>query len=297
MNQRRTPSRTSSRTPTNHKARKRFGQNFLVDNAIITGIVRAVSPARDDALVEIGPGQGAITGPLLELVDQLNVIELDRDLIPILLAQFANYRGLKIHQSDALMFDFNSLFKNGKKLRIVGNLPYNISTPLMFKLLELSNDVSKPTESGTQENIVQDMHFMLQKEVVLRLVAQPGDKNYGRLSIMAQYYCQVESLIDVPPESFEPSPKVDSGVVRLTPFSALPHTALNLKNFDTLVKTAFQQRRKTLRNGLKSLVGDEDAERVGLNLSLRAENISPEEYVRLSNELWGQAPIPPKADA
>ncbi len=289
MNQRRTPS--------GHKARKRFGQNFLIDNAVINGIVRAVSPARDDALVEIGPGQGAITGPLLELVDQLHVIELDRDLIPVLLAQFANYRGLKIHQSDALKFDFNSLCENGKKLRIVGNLPYNISTPLMFKLLELGNNVSGSSATPPKEHIVHDMHFMLQKEVVLRLVAQPGDKNYGRLGIMAQYYCQVESIIDVPPESFEPPPKVDSGVVRLTPFSVLPHPALHLKNFDTLVKTAFQQRRKTLRNGLKSLVSDEDAERVGLNLSLRAENISPEEYVRLANDLWGESPIPPNESA
>lgn len=281
------------RTPTGHKARKRFGQNFLVDNGVINGIVRAVSPRRDDALVEIGPGQGAITGPLLELVDRLNVIELDRDLIPVLLAQFANYRGLKIHQSDALMFNFHSLYENEKKLRIVGNLPYNISTPLMFKLLELDANES---ETGKRKSIVQDMHFMLQKEVVLRLVAQPGDKNYGRLGIMAQYYCQVESLIEVPPESFEPPPKVDSGVVRLTPYEELPHQALNLKNFDTFVKTAFQQRRKTLRNGLKSLVNDEQAEHVGLNLSLRAENISPEEYVRLANDLWGENPIP-KADS
>lgn len=266
---------TARRTPTGHIARKRFGQNFLVDQRVINQIVRSIAPKEGEVVVEIGPGQGALTGPLLEQITSLQVVELDRDLIPILLAQFAKYRGLKIHQGDALKFDFASLCAPGQQLRIVGNLPYNISTPLIFKLFELNS-------------LVKDMHFMLQKEVVLRLISGADDKNYGRLSIMAQYFCEIESLFDVPPESFEPAPKVDSGVVRLTPYRSRPLEAENMNNFDRLVKTAFQQRRKTLRNGLKGLVNDEQAERVGLNLGLRAENIAPLEYIRLSNALWGR---------
>ncbi len=268
------------RTPSGHRARKRFGQNFLVDQGIVNHIVRSVGASPGDAIVEIGPGQGAITGPLLECVPTLNVIELDRDLIPVLLAQFANYRGFKIHQHDALTFDFESLATEEQpQLRIVGNLPYNISTPLIFRLLGL-------------KNLVKDMHFMLQKEVVDRLIATPGNKSYGRLSIMAQYYCSIESLFDVPPESFEPAPKVNSAVARLTPYSEPPFLAKRIENLDRFVKQAFQQRRKTLRNGLKTLVSDEQAESVGLDLRLRAEAVSVESYVRFCNALWGDQPIP-----
>ncbi len=274
------PPNTPMKTPSGHRARKRFGQNFLVDQSIINHIVRSVGPKPDDAVVEIGPGQGAITGPLLEAIQKLDVIELDRDLVPVLLAQFAKYRDFKIHQHDALTFDFASLSAATQKpLRVVGNLPYNISTPLIFRLLE-------------QKEQIKDMHFMLQKEVVDRLVAQPGKKSYGRLSIMAQYHCSIESLFDVPPESFEPAPKVNSAIARLTPHETLPIEAKNLNNLDRFVKQAFQQRRKTLRNGLKGLVSDEQAEAVGLDLKLRAENISAQAYVNFCNELWGEESIP-----
>lgn len=270
----------SKHTPSGHKARKRFGQNFLIDQSIISNIVRAVGPKPEDTVVEIGPGQGAITGPLLALVPNLQVIELDRDLIPVLLAQFAKFRDFKIHQQDALKFDYQALTSAEQpKLRIVGNLPYNISTALIFRLLDI-------------KSIVQDMHFMLQKEVVNRLVAGPGNRNYGRLSIMAQYHCTIESLIEVPPESFEPAPKVNSAVARLTPHLTLPFPAKNLKNLEQFVRQAFQQRRKTLRNGLKAIVSDEEAERVGLDLGLRAEAISVQSFIEFCNALWGEEPIP-----
>ncbi len=268
-----------SSLPSGHRARKRFGQNFLIDQGIINHIVRSVGPKVGDNIVEIGPGQGAITGLLLEANPVLNVIELDRDLVPVLLSQFAKYDDFKIHQHDALKFDFANLCNEDKSpLRVVGNLPYNISTPLIFHLL-------------SYEKRILDMHFMLQREVVLRLAAGPGDKNYGRLSIMAQYHCEIEHLFNVPPESFEPAPKVDSAIVRLTPHIKHPVVADNYDNLDKFVKMAFAQRRKTLRNGLKGLVSDDDASRVNLDLSQRAENISPKEYVAFCNALWGSQPI------
>ncbi|PCK09795.1 MAG: 16S rRNA (adenine(1518)-N(6)/adenine(1519)-N(6))-dimethyltransferase [Alteromonadaceae bacterium] len=272
----------STLTPSGHRAKKRFGQNFLVDEGIIRLIVRSVYPQETDHIVEIGPGQGAITGLLLDACPRLQAIELDRDLMPVLLAQFAKYKDFKIHQSDALNFDFRQLLENLKskdesnaKLRIVGNLPYNISTPLIFHLL-------------THRDIIADMHFMLQKEVALRLAAKPGDKNYGRLSIMAQYYCAIENLFDVPPTSFHPAPKVDSAIVRLSPYTELPHPAQNIDNVELLVRTAFAQRRKTLRNALKTLIDTDQAENINLDLSLRAENISLEQYVSVANALWGE---------
>jgi len=268
----------NQKTPSRHKARKRFGQNFLVADGVIHQIVHSIAPKEADCIVEIGPGQGALTKPLLYHTSTLQVIELDRDLIPVLLAQFANFRDFKIHQADALKFDYAMLFNAGNKLRIVGNLPYNISTQLIFHLCHL-------------KHMIKDMHFMLQKEVAERLVAGPGGKNYGRLSIMAQYHCHIESLFDVPPECFEPAPKVNSAVVRLTPHAEIPIMAKNLSNLELLVKTAFQQRRKTLRNGLKNLVSCQQAETAGLDLSLRAENLSLRQYVETSNTLWGEKPM------
>ncbi|TVZ40091.1 16S rRNA (adenine1518-N6/adenine1519-N6)-dimethyltransferase [Alteromonadaceae bacterium 2753L.S.0a.02] len=257
----------------NHRARKRFGQNFLQDQGVINAIVRAIGPRDGDNLIEIGPGKGAITALLLEHCERLKVIELDRDLIPGLLAQFVKYRDFKIHQADALSFDFATLATPNDPLRIVGNLPYNISTPLIFHLL-------------SYRHIVADMHFMLQKEVVERLAAGAGDKNYGRLSIMAQYYCEVENLFEVPPECFDPAPKVDSAIVRLTPYKVLPLQARNLNRLEVLVKTAFSQRRKTLRNSLKTLAIDFDHIDVEIDLAQRAENLSLEDYVKLSNAIW-----------
>lgn len=261
-----------SQAESQHKARKRFGQNFLIDHGIIRDIVRSVHPQKNDQIVEIGPGKGAITQLLADSCDHLSVIELDRDLVPWLKVKFEHHPHFQLFQADALKFDFSQLIKNEQPLRIVGNLPYNISTPLIFHLL-------------TYANKVQDMHFMLQKEVVKRMAAQTGDSAYGRLGIMVQYYCAVEDLFDVPPTSFDPAPKVDSAIVRLTPYAQLPYVANNVKSLETLVNVAFQQRRKTLRNSLKQLLSAEQMESLPVDLSLRPEEISLPEYVAMSNLL------------
>jgi len=217
-----------------HVARKRFGQNFLVDSGIISAIVSAINPQRSDAVVEIGPGLGAITEPLLQRVDHLHVVEIDRDLIARLKKQHSPER-MTIHEGDALAFDFAII---GQRLRLVGNLPYNISTPLLFHLADYAETVY-------------DMHFMLQKEVVERMVAEPGDADFGRLSVMLQYRFWMEWLIDVPPESFDPAPKVDSAVVRLIPKPLSDLRAKSLDKLGKVVLQAFSQRRKMLRNTLK----------------------------------------------
>lgn len=261
----------SSQQQNKHKARKRFGQNFLQDQGIIRHIVASIRPEPDQGLVEIGPGLGAITEHLLAAAGALDVVELDRDLIPRLRISFATYGdNLRIHEADALKFDFTQINDQPNSLRIVGNLPYNISTPLIFHLLEHADQVL-------------DMHFMLQKEVVQRLAAQAGDNNYGRLSIMAQYYCQVENLFEVPPEAFDPRPKVDSAIVRLVPYNELPHVADNHKNFSNLVRTAFAQRRKTLRNNLKGVLTAEQLEEIGIDATLRPERLTVADYVKISN--------------
>jgi len=255
-----------------HKARKRFGQNFLIDHGIIRDIVRAVHPQRQDNIVEIGPGKGAITQLLADSCDNLTVIELDRDLVPWLKIKFEKHPNFQLFQADALQFDFAQLIKEDRPLRIVGNLPYNISTPLIFHLLSYSDRV-------------QDMHFMLQKEVVKRMAAQPGESAYGRLGIMVQYYCAVEDLFDVPPTSFDPAPKVDSAIVRLVPYKDLPLKATNIKTLENLVNVAFQQRRKTLRNALKQLLDADVLEQLPIDLGARAEEISLADYVATSNLL------------
>lgn len=256
-----------------HTARKRFGQNFLVDQRIINHIVRSVGPKAQDTLVEIGPGQGAITALLLNACPGLQVVELDRDLIPILRAQFPL---LRIHQADALKFNFGALATAETPLRIVGNLPYNISTPLIFHLLSF-------------RQCVQDMHFMLQKEVVQRMAAAPGNGHYGRLSLMTQYYCQVEHLFDVPPESFRPMPKVDSAIVRLVPHRQLPCVATDETLLETLIRTAFSQRRKTLRNALSPLVDAAILAELNIDSKLRPENLPLSAFVAISNVLAQQA--------
>ncbi len=255
-----------------HKARKRFGQNFLIDHGIIRDIVRAVHPHKDDQIVEIGPGKGAITQLLADSCDNISVIELDRDLVPWLKVKFEKHPNFQLFQADALQFDFAQLIKNDCPLRIVGNLPYNISTPLIFHLLTYSTQV-------------RDMHFMLQKEVVKRMAAQPGDSAYGRLGIMVQYYSAVENLFEVPPTAFDPAPKVDSAIVRLVPHTQLPFVANNIKTLETLVNVAFQQRRKTLRNSLKQLLTLEQLESLPVDMTLRPEDISLQEYVAISNLL------------
>lgn len=253
-----------------HRARKRFGQNFLHDQGVIRSIARAIGANERDHLVEIGPGQGALTAVLLPSQCRLDAVELDRDLLPILQHQFADQANFHLHQADALSFDFSSLQQRDEKLRVVGNLPYNISTPLIFALLE-------------QHQLIADMHFMLQLEVVNRLAATPGNKNYGRLSVMAQYYCAVDNLFEVPPEAFNPKPKVQSAIVRLAPYSESPYPANNVKQLQTVLREAFNQRRKTLRNSLKNVITAEHLTELGIDPIARPETLTLEQFVAISN--------------
>ena len=256
----------------NHRPRKRFGQNFLHDPGVIRGIVAAIHPKPGERLAEIGPGLGALTAPLLEALGRLDVIELDRDLIPHLQQQFATAGELHIHNTDALKFDFCSLVTEGGRLRVVGNLPYNISTPLIFHLLE-------------NASCIHDMHFMLQKEVVDRLAAGPGCGDYGRLGIMVQYHCRVEQLFTVPPGAFNPPPKVYSAIVRLTPYEEKPVSVKNEACLSRLVAQAFGQRRKTLRNNLKPLLDSATIEALGIDPGRRPETLSLTEFALLADAL------------
>ena len=255
-----------------HIARKRFGQNFLVDQQVIADVVNAVAPARADCVVEIGPGLGALTDPLLQRLDHLHVVEIDRDIIARLRPRYSPDR-LTIHSGDALDFDFSSLVDGpGQRLHVVGNLPYNISTPLLFHLAEFAE-------------CVYDMHFMLQKEVVERLVAEPGCSDFGRLSVMLQYRFVIDWLLDVPPECFTPAPKVDSAVVRLIPRPADELAAKDEVRFAAVVAAAFAQRRKMLRNNLKGMVDDEGFAALGIAPTARAEQLSVADYIRIANSL------------
>jgi len=255
-----------------HIPRKRFGQNFLHDSNIIYNILSSLQIKPDQHWVEIGPGQGALTGPLLNEGIYLDVIELDRDLVALLKEKFKQQPRLHIHSGDALRFDFSKLAEDGEKLRVIGNLPYNISTPLMFHLLN-------------NACCIEDMHFMLQKEVVDRICAKPGSKKYGRLSIMMQYHCATELLFDVPPESFDPAPKVMSAIVRLVPHQQPPVEVHDVARLNRVVTEAFSQRRKTLRNSLKKLIAEEDIAALNIDPALRAETISLNDFARLSNLL------------
>jgi len=256
-----------SSTP--HRPRKRFGQNFLHDPGVIHRIVHAINPRPGERLVEIGPGLGALTRPLLQAIGRLDVVELDRDVIPHLQEACAGYGDLTIHNVDALKYDFTALATE-QPLRVVGNLPYNISTPLLFHLLD-------------QLPAIQDMHFMVQKEVAERLAAPPNTEHYGRLGIMVQLRCQVELLLNVGPGAFKPPPKVDSAVVRLTPYPQPPIDVHNLEHFAALVTRAFSQRRKTLRNALKgSLTADEISE-LGIDPGKRPETLDLADFAALSN--------------
>lgn len=255
-----------------HIARKRFGQNFLVAPGIIDGIVRAISPQANDCMVEIGPGLGALTEPLLSRLQHLHVVEIDRDLIARLHKQYSRER-MTIHEGDALEFDFSRV--GSKDLRIVGNLPYNISTPLLFHLASYAEQVK-------------DMHFMLQKEVVERLVAVPGESAFSRISVMLQYRFHMEWLLDVPPDSFDPPPKVDSAVVRLIPKTSAECTT-NIERLSQVVATAFAQRRKMLRNNLKSLFTPEQLQQLGIDPQQRPEDLSVADYVRLA-----EVTVPPQ---
>jgi 16S rRNA (adenine1518-N6/adenine1519-N6)-dimethyltransferase len=253
-----------------HKARKRFGQNFLHDHNIIYNIIAHAQIAANQHWVEIGPGQGALTAPLLKQNVQLDVVELDRDLVELLQRKFAQQSNLSIHSADALAFDFSSLVQQGEKLHIIGNLPYNISTPLLFHLLSFNQ-------------CIEDMLFMLQKEVVDRICAEPGNKQYGKLTVMMQYYCQSELLFDVPPESFDPAPKVMSAIVKIIPHTKPPVAVTDMNYFEQIVSHAFSQRRKTIRNSLRNLLTEEQIDSLGISPTDRAENLSLEQFAALSN--------------
>jgi 16S rRNA (adenine1518-N6/adenine1519-N6)-dimethyltransferase len=252
-----------------HRARKRFGQHFLSDPGVIDAIVAAITPQDNDVLVEIGPGQGAITRPLASRAGTLHAIELDRDLAGKLRIEFQGSGNFKLHEADALKFDFGTL---GDSLRVVGNLPYNISTPLLFHLL------------GFRQQIV-DMHFMLQKEVVDRMAAPPGSKTYGRLSIMLGCHFKIDALFDVDRQAFQPPPDVTSAIVRLTPLPLGTYDIADEKKFSALVAQAFSQRRKTIRNSLRKMADETMLESAGIDPGLRAEAIAIADYVRLANTL------------
>lgn len=260
----------SNKVHLGHTARKRFGQNFLTDGNVINRIVGAIAPDNDHVMVEIGPGLGALTEPVADGIDKLTVVELDKDLVERLKEHPTLKHKLDIHQGDALKFDFSQLVEEGRQMKVFGNLPYNISTPLMFHLFEFAEQI-------------ENMHFMLQKEVVLRLSASPGTKAYGRLTVMAQYHCQVMPVLEVPPHSFTPAPKVDSAVVRLVPYKIKPWPCKDVDQLRHLTTTAFNMRRKTLRNNLKHLISDEEFADLGIDATLRPEQITVQQYVAMTN--------------
>ncbi|MEO7726579.1 MAG: 16S rRNA (adenine(1518)-N(6)/adenine(1519)-N(6))-dimethyltransferase RsmA [Burkholderiales bacterium] len=250
-----------------HQARKRFGQNFLVDEVAIAAIVSAIHPSFGECLVEIGPGLGALTRPLLAAAGTLHTIEIDRDLAQALQQEFGER--INLHAVDVLQFDFAAL---GDGLRVIGNLPYNISTPLLFHLVQYAGRI-------------RDIHVMLQKEVVERMVAAPGDSNYGRLSVMLQYRFAMDKLLDVPGTAFDPVPRVDSAVVRLLPLRPLPCMARDEAQLAAVVAMAFSQRRKTLRNSLRKLVAETAFESLGIAPAARAQELSVAQFVALADYL------------
>ncbi len=269
-----------------HKAKKQFGQNFLVDQSIIADIVACIRPQAADHMVEIGPGLGALTRPLLKQLNHLHVVEIDRDIIAHLHNDYPQEHEktkLIIHAGDALEFDFATL---GAPLRIVGNLPYNISTPLLFHFTRFSARIT-------------DMHFMLQNEVVERMVAAHSTPAYGRLSVMLQYRFVMEKLLDVPPASFRPAPKVDSAIVRMIPLPKEQILVRNEKLFAAIVSMAFGQRRKTLRNTLRQILQEADFAALAINPQLRAENLSVADFIQVANycDLHGKTTTPEATEA
>ena len=254
-----------------HRPRKRFGQHFLHDRQVIESILNAIDPQPGERLVEIGPGEGALTLPLLRRAGRLTAVEIDRDLVAGLAAAAEGIGELEIVNADILSFDLGELGLDGN-LRLVGNLPYNISTPLMFHLLESAS-------------LIHDMHFMLQKEVARRIVASPGGSDYGRLSVMLQYRCRCEYLFDVAPGSFRPPPKVDSAVIRLLPYAQPATDVGDYGLFSSIVQTAFGQRRKTIANALKSMLDRSAISACGIDPGARAENLAVDDFARLSRDL------------
>jgi 16S rRNA (adenine1518-N6/adenine1519-N6)-dimethyltransferase len=269
----------NSKTHLGHQAKKRFGQNFLHNDAVISDIIDAINPEPGENLVEIGPGLGALTEPVIERAEKLSVVELDRDLAKRLRHHPFLAPHLTIYETDALNFDFGQLATDKKPLRIFGNLPYNISTPLIFHLL-------------TFKDKVQDMHFMLQKEVVERMAAGPDCKAYGRLSIMTQYQCQVIPVMEIGPEAFKPAPKVDSAIVRLVPHRDIKNPVKDIAALNTVCLAAFNQRRKTIRNGFKKLISVAQLESLNIDANVRPENLTIDDYIMLANFIVDNPPEP-----
>lgn len=249
-----------------HSPRKRFGQNFLQDAQVIHNIISAIHPQAIDNVLEIGPGLGALTKPLLGQLNALSAVEIDRDLQVYLASMPCAQNKLHLISADALNVDYSQF---GPHLRVIGNLPYNISTPILIRLLRYIP-------------FIEDMHFMLQKEVVDRIVAHPGCKEYGRLSVMIQYSCEVEHILDVPPGAFEPQPKVDSAVVRLTPYKVAPFDQVSFDQLEYIVARSFAMRRKTLNNNLKGIISAEELLNAGIDGSKRPEQILVSEYAQLA---------------
>jgi 16S rRNA (adenine1518-N6/adenine1519-N6)-dimethyltransferase len=274
----------NSKTHLGHQAKKRFGQNFLHNDAVISDIIDAINPEPGENLVEIGPGLGALTEPVIERAKKLSVVELDRDLAKRLRHHPFLAPHLTIYETDALSFDFAQLATDEKPLRIFGNLPYNISTPLIFHLL-------------TFKDKVQDMHFMLQKEVVQRMAAEPHCKAYGRLSIMTQYQCQVIPVMEIGPEAFKPAPKVDSAIVRLIPHTDIKNPVKEITALNTVCLAAFNQRRKTIRNGFKNLISVAQLESLNIDANLRPENLTLDDYIMLANFIVDNPPEPIKVNS
>ncbi|WP_445767878.1 16S rRNA (adenine(1518)-N(6)/adenine(1519)-N(6))-dimethyltransferase RsmA [Rheinheimera sp.] len=262
-----------------HRARKRFGQNFLHDPQVIGRIVKAIAPKPGETLVEIGPGLGALTEPVVAAAGHLTVIELDRDLAQRLREHPQLAEKLTIYQADAMKFDFNSLLQQGQKLKVFGNLPYNVSTPLLFHLFSYADQI-------------ENMHFMLQKEVVQRMTASHGSKAYGRLSVMTQYYCQAMPVVEVGPGAFKPAPKVDSAVVRLIPKAVAQRANVPAEVLNRVCLEAFNQRRKTIRNCFSNIATAEQLESLGLNPTLRPEQLSVEQFTQLAQWLHQQETQP-----
>jgi 16S rRNA (adenine1518-N6/adenine1519-N6)-dimethyltransferase len=254
-----------------HKARKRFGQNFLHDQQVINRIVASIAPKETDLLVEIGPGQAALTRPLVESGAELHLIELDRDLVDALQKRFSGNANVFIHSCDALKANLPEITSE-RPFRLIGNLPYNISTPLIFHVLESAE-------------LVIDMHFMLQKEVVDRMAAGPGSRTYGRLSVMTQFRSKVTPLFDVGPESFSPAPRVSSSIVRLEPLQSPPADAGSFDNLKLVVSAAFSKRRKTLRNSLRELLNADQILASGVDPGQRAEQLSLSQFAALARSL------------
>lgn len=268
------PTRTRSEQPRagKHVPRKRFGQHFLCDESVIERIILAIQPNDKDPFLEIGPGLGALTAPLLRHISHLHVLEIDRDIIPELENRCASLGVLQIHQADALSFDYISLAGKIGPLRLAGNLPYNISTPLLFRLLEAGTSIS-------------DMHFMLQKEVVDRITARPGTSQYGRLTVSVSARAHAEALFDVSPQAFRPPPRVTSTVVRITPKLTPEFPPTLQKNFERVLTAAFGQRRKTLSNALRQLLSTEQIRRAGIDPRQRAECLTTTDFSKLAAQL------------